>query len=140
MPLKRGRQFNPQPLPYQMQAMKEYFPQFKCEYRRRTKRLIWVGDLQPSDSSHRYTIKIDYKFRHPPHVSVISPDIDPNAPHMYRSKGTLCLYYPDDGDWSSEKLIAYTVVPWTAEWLKYYEFWCITGKWFGPEAPHQGNK
>ena len=29
-----------------------------------------------------------------------------------------------------------TIVPWTAEWIVFYELWKITGEWLGPEAPH----
>jgi hypothetical protein len=28
-------------------------------------------------------------------------------------------------------LLAYTVVPWTSEWLVFYELWLITGEWLG---------
>ena len=27
--------------------------------------------------------------------------------------------------------IADTIVPWTAEWLVYYEIWLMTGEWYG---------
>lgn len=33
-------------------------------------------------------------------------------------------------------LLAESVLPWTAEWLFYYEMWHVTGEWGGPEAPH----
>jgi hypothetical protein len=28
------------------------------------------------------------------------------------------------------------IIPWTAEWLVYYEIFKRTGQWIGPEAPH----
>lgn len=28
-------------------------------------------------------------------------------------------------------LIANTIVPWTSEWLFYYEIWLATGQWHG---------
>lgn len=28
------------------------------------------------------------------------------------------------------------IIPWTAEWLVYYELFKLDGKWLGPEAPH----
>ena len=29
------------------------------------------------------------------------------------------------------KLIANTIIPWTVEWLYYYELWQATGEWLG---------
>jgi hypothetical protein len=29
-----------------------------------------------------------------------------------------------------------TIIPWTAEWLVFYELWKISGKWMGPAALH----
>lgn len=33
-------------------------------------------------------------------------------------------------------LLAQSIVPWTAEWLFYYEMWQVTGAWGGDEAEH----
>ena len=41
----------------------------------------------------------------------------------------LCLYYP--GEWNSTMNISDTIIPWISEWLYYFEFWSITGKWCG---------
>jgi hypothetical protein len=27
--------------------------------------------------------------------------------------------------------ISDTIIPWISEWLYYFEFWCITGEWYG---------
>jgi hypothetical protein len=29
-----------------------------------------------------------------------------------------------------------TIIPWTAEWIVFYEIWRITGQWHGLAAPH----
>ncbi len=113
--------------------MRELFPQFK--YHRVSS--SWIGCLQPSSRSPQYKIRVQLK-GHIPHVYVLEPQIASNAPHIYkRDNNSLCLYYPKDNSWSSEKLLALTIIPWTAEWLRFYEIWCVTEKWFGPEAPHK---
>lgn len=138
MPLRAGKHVNPKTIGLQVGAMSQWFPQFS--YRRNRNCLIWTGDLKPRRESPDYQVQIKYSFRHHPRVYVLSPEISRNAPHTYRDENTLCLYHPYDNDWSAEKLIACTIVPWTVEWLRYYEIWCTTGKWFGPEAPHSGRK
>ncbi len=54
---------------------------------------------------------------------------------MY-SNGSLCLYYPEDFEWSDEVNLHETIIPWTAEWIVLYEEFLETGLWAGPEAPH----
>jgi len=130
-----GKQTQSKTMDYQIVGMRQRFPQFKY-FRQKG---YWIGELQPAFTS--YEIKIDYRVGLVPKVYVLKPDIQDDAPHIYRRAGkTLCLYYPYDGSWSSEKLIAHTIVPWTVEWLFYYESWCITDRWFGPEALHTGSK
>lgn len=130
--MKSGKRWKPKPIGLQVGIMSQLFPQFK--YHRSSN--SWIGNLKPSLESPEYKIRISFRIGYHPQVFVISPQISPSAPHVYRSNGSLCLYYPDDGSWSSEYFIAKTIVPWTAEWLRYYEIWQVTGRWFGPEAPH----
>ncbi len=33
-----------------------------------------------------------------------------------------------------------TIIPWTAEWLVFYELWKDTGTWQGAEAPHEDDE
>lgn len=136
MPLKSGKQWKPRPIGFQVGVMRELFPQFK--YHRTGS--CWIGQLQPTPKSPEYKIRIQYRVGYTPRVYVLSPEISPEAPHIYRADKALCLYYPKDSSWSSELLIATTIVPWIAEWLRYYEIWCVTGRWFGPEAPHSAPK
>ena len=49
-------------------------------------------------------------------------------PHVY-SNGDLRLYLP--GQWNESMLLADTILPWTSQWLLYYELWLITGHWVG---------
>ena len=32
-----------------------------------------------------------------------------------------------------------TIIPWTAEWLVFYELWQLTGEWYGAASPHGTN-
>lgn len=98
--------------------------------------LICEGIIRPDEHSPRYKIKIRYRFGSVPKVYVLEPDIQMNAKtHVYDDE-SLCLFFPKDHPWTDEKLISETIIPWTAEWLLYYELYLITGKWDGPEAEH----
>jgi hypothetical protein len=122
----------------QIFAMRCQFPQLK--YRRsRNQRPTWVGSLQPTDQSPQYKVKVVYAYPSEPKTWILAPSIACNAPHRYSDK-SLCLYYYKDRSWNSRMLIAKTIIPWTAEWLGLYEIWCLTGMWYGDEAPHTGEK
>ena len=119
----------------QVHAMRSYFPQFK--YKRVNQKPTWVGCLQPTVASPKYRVKVEYSSTYPK-VWVLSPSIT-DAPHRYPDK-SLCLYYPKDRSWTQKKYTHETIVPWVSEWLVFYELWCVTGVWYGPEAPHSGEK
>ena len=108
------------------------FPQFK--YRR--DKGCWVGSLQPTEYSPVYQVRIDYRLHTVPKAWVLSPSIRMNAKHLHADR-SLCLYWPPDNSWTPQTLIAETIIPWTAEWLIFYEHWQITDQWIGPEAPHR---
>lgn len=99
---------------------------------------IWRGELQPREMSPVYTVRISYRpgVGMTPKVKVLTPEIAKNAPHTYPG-GHLCLYWPKDMNWTERMFLADTIVPWTAEWLAFYELWEETGKWLGPESPHR---
>lgn len=103
-----------------------------------TNRLIWRTTLQPSELSLVYEIKIVYTLGQSPKVYVISPkplalaDGAHRLPHVYdHVKQQLCLYYGPAREWSPDKMIADTIVPWASEWLLHYEYWLVTGIWHG---------
>jgi hypothetical protein len=76
-------------------------------------------------------------------VTVLDPPVgrDPRGtgeppPHVYRlgyppDFPALCLYDPAAGEWSPEAYIAETIIPWTIEWLYWFEVWLLTGEWKG---------
>ena len=51
-----------------------------------------------------------------------------SLPHMFEN-GSLCLHLEED--WTTDMLLADTLVPWTSEWLIHYEIWRFTGVWYG---------
>lgn len=120
----------------QQYHMKLKFPGFKF-YKKDCSNIGWIGQLKPTVNSPLYTVKIKYSDYHPK-VYVLEPKILDNAPHRYED-GSLCLYYPKDMSYEETSIIADTIVPWTAEWLFYYEAWLKEGVWWGPEAPHHPN-
>lgn len=102
--------------------------------------LSFVGTLQVRDDLPEYKIKIRYRGSLSPYVTVLSPKLVENPPHVYPEGKRLCLYHPDNYRWTINKLIAKEIVPWTAAWIYFYEYWLRTGEWIGPEAPHGTSK
>lgn len=119
----------------QVHKLNKLYPQFKYS------RSIWIGEVKPTQYSIVYRIKIEYRVGFNPSVWVLSPVIDPTAPHLFKPENNLCLFDNRDGrkEWTSDDFICDTIVPWTFEWLKLYELWKVTGIWYGPEAPHNPN-
>jgi hypothetical protein len=126
----------PLPMAVQKMCIRERFPQFKHS----NMQGAWIGTLKPSENSPEYLVKVAYVLHNIPQVFVLKPKLHPDSPHIYKDSGALCLYYPEDRSWNSQKLLGNTILLWTAEWLYYYELWLATGQWFGPEAPHTDNK
>jgi hypothetical protein len=72
-----------------------------------------------------------------PNVVIVSPDLNELAqgrelPHVYSSAPVrLCLHHPESDEWSPERSIAETIVPWTYLWLFYFEEWLVSNDWKG---------
>jgi hypothetical protein len=90
--------------------------------------------LQPTAISQTYTVGVTYPAHGRPTVSVLDPPLhgrpdDPRLPHVYEGN-RLCLSLPDE--WTPNNLLGDTIIPWTAEWLMYYELWLATdATWLG---------
>ena len=41
----------------------------------------------------------------------------------------ICLYR--HREFTKDKFLANTIIPWTVEWLYFYEIWLATGEWCG---------
>jgi hypothetical protein len=96
----------------------------------RNRRLVWLGDVQPSPLSRKYRLVVELDGA-AVRVQVLPKLARPekvNLPHVFNGRD-LCLYF--EGEWDSDMALAETIVPWASEWLLHYEFWLITGKWGG---------
>lgn len=97
--------------------------------------LVALGDVQPTDRSATYKVRVDYRAGEPPEVTVLEPELVPREPggrlpHVYPGD-KLCLYTPFCPEWTPDMSLAHTIIPWIAEWLYYYELWHATGEWLG---------
>ena len=120
------------PLALQGRRLTDLFPDSHAEIRR--SRLTWIGELQPSPFSIRYTVGLEYQIPYRPKVQVVSPDLearDGKRPEHLHADDCLCLYFYPSREWYRGMLLADTVLPWTAEWLLHYEIWLATGEWCG---------
>jgi hypothetical protein len=96
----------------------------------------WRGQLQPHELSPAYDLSAQYTIPKPPKIKVLSPPINPQAPHLFDDDKSLCLYWPEEWRWHAHRMLADTILPWAALWLYFYELWLATGEWLGPSAPH----
>ncbi len=113
------------------------FPCFQCnQIKSTTTKLECLGTIQPTEHSMTYKLKLDYPVWGTPRMYVVEPEIIPAAKiHIYQ-EGPLCLYYPKETPWTNTLHISDTILPWTAEWLIYYELFKIRGEWLGKSALH----
>ena len=118
--------------------IQKYFNGFKCIVMDDS--LICTGIIQPTDFSLKYKIKIIYETYDNPKVYIKDPKIPYNKEiHMYEDT-RLCLYFPEDNSWNWTMNLHETIIPWTAEWLIFYELYQITGNWEHPAVSHTGTK
>lgn len=111
-------------------------------------KLIWKQRVRPSELSRTYDITVKYNGKIP-EVYLYNQGImtkeDEYIPHCFRRHYKnkedeyvkLCLYYPRYNEWSNDMFLSETVIPWTIDWLYYYELWRITGKWLGGGIEHE---
>jgi hypothetical protein len=132
----------------QLRAMAEQWPDFNGR-KLQNGTLMWIGPLRPK--AQLYAVSIIWKpgAMFLPHVMVNDPPLQPRPggtfaeiPHLIffeeaPEKSGLCLFDPDGRECSASDLIATTTVPWTAEWLAYYELWHLTGEWLAPSVGYE---
>ena len=116
----------------QMAYMRLVCRHFHCQVRHGV--LTCRGNVKPVDVSNDYAVRIEYSVGSRPKVWVEglpAREEEPTGrriPHRF-ADGTVCLYYGNE--WTSDKSIAQTIVPWLLEWLFFYEGWLATGEWQG---------
>lgn len=119
--------------------MKKSFPQFRLT--RTHGEFVWVGNVQPYQHGATYRLEIHFDGINHPRVYVREPRLEltpgqKTLPHVFADSGSLCLYYPPDGDWKLGDRLAKTILPWAMLWLYHYELWQVTGEWLGGGVPH----
>ena len=99
--------------------------------------LTWEFEARPSPLSRVYRLRIRQRKNYSPDVYVLSPNLNDLAdgrwlPHVYSQKpARLCLHFPKYDEWTFDKSIAETIVPWAYLWLFYFEHWLATDEWQG---------
>lgn len=96
--------------------------------------LVWRGSLKPTEYSATYEVVISHNLHERPLVYVARPHLrlvpGMRLPHVFRLN-LLCLHTLSRSVIASRQ-IADTLVPWSAEWLFFYEIWLASGgTWFG---------
>ena len=94
--------------------------------------------LRPTALSKEYDIKVTYDWRtEMVKIYVINEKLEvaknrKKLPHVYSHiEQQLCLFSPGRKEWTNQKLIANSIIPWASEWLFFYELWLPDGNWLG---------
>jgi hypothetical protein len=122
----------------QAALIRKHFPFLHCKFK--GAELMCSGEIMPSDFCDTYRILIRYPKGKVPRVNIVRPKIEPSAKiHMYPN-GALCLYDHRAAPWNANYNLHETIIPWTAEWLVFYELYKTHNVWLGPEAPHSADE
>ena len=117
-------------------ALMQSYPESSCFVHAGT--LTWEGDVCPTALSRTYRVTITYKKGFRPQVTVTGDDLPglnrSDFPHKFaidreNSSVEICLHLRHEFD--ASMLISDCIIPWTAEWLYFYEIWLATGEWCG---------
>lgn len=107
--------------------------------------LIYTFNASPSEFGRIYRCRLRLTLdARMPEVFVLTPDLKSLAatekiPHVYPHTGPetkLCLWWPKRREWMPQLGLTDTIIPWTVQWLWYFEDWLFTGEWEGGGAPH----
>ncbi|MEJ1937149.1 hypothetical protein WDZ92_43705, partial [Nostoc sp. NIES-2111] len=91
----------------------------------------------PNQFSRSYRCLLRIPVAGHPELFVLHPDPQKLAsgrrvPHIYPHDGVgtkLCLWLPKAHEWTTEMAMVESYLPWTAEWLDYFEEWLVTNQW-----------
>jgi len=111
------------------------YPDSECDIS--NNKLLWKGNLCPNPLSRIYQVKIEYTIHKRPQVIVYGDCIfntELMPPHVFKidrvkKEINICVHLP--AEFNSHILIVKTIIPWTIEWLYFYEMWLATGEWCG---------
>lgn len=119
-------------------ALSAAYKNASCSIDNKKNELLWSGKIKPTALSKEYTVILTYRLGNSPKVWVVGDELekldDINFPHKYDINAEnkmvqICLYRYSE--FNSHKLLANTIIPWTVEWLYFYELWLATGEWLG---------
>ena len=132
----------------QMVALCSIYKDSKCKIDKRKKQLFWYGTIKPTAFSKEYSVVMTYKLWESPQVWVLGEELEKldetDFPHKFDVNAEakmvkICLYR--HLEFNVYKFLANTIIPWTVEWLYFYELWLATGEWLGGgEHPGDGEK
>ena len=132
----------------QKAALCSAYKDSKCAIDRNKNELVWSGKIRPTALSKEYDVIITYHPGNSPQIWVVGDVLENldhiDFPHNYdidieNKMVRICLYRYSE--FTSSKLLANTIVPWTIEWLYFYELWLTTGEWLGGgEHPNLGKE
>jgi hypothetical protein len=123
----------------------------------RGRKLHFSFKIAPTPFARVYDCQLNLYDDKSPEVLVLSPDLTLLAegrslPHVYQHDGPgtkLCLWLPREKEWTPAMRLDETYLPWTAQWLDYFEEWLVTDVWSGggahptvlaaPRQPPKGN-
>ena len=119
--------------------LRRHFPQFDVKLVGNT--VFAKGNLITEEGGTSYKVEVTLTPWNSPAVRIVKPEIPVDQKlHIY-SDGTLCLYDWREQQWQKGWHLHEKIIPWTAEWLMFYELYLMTGKWVGKSAVHgSGNK
>jgi hypothetical protein len=122
------------PLAVRSFGLKRAFP--LSEYRLKNDKLFWKGTLQPTALSTPFEVVITCKQYASPEIWVYVGEVQDieSIPHKYETDKTnnrvrICLCLPSE--YETEWGFLTAIIPWTIEWLYFYEIWLATGEWRG---------
>ena len=100
--------------------------------------LLWRGTIKPTPLSLSYSVEVNYRIGEHPIVFVSGDNLknlnSPSFPHHFEifpaeNKVEICLYRYYE--FTKKDFLSATIIPWTIEWLYFYEIWLSTGIWCG---------
>lgn len=129
-------------------ALSSIYKDSKCNIDKRKKQLFWYGTIKPTVFSKEYNVIMTYRLWKSPQVWVLGDELEKldaeDFPHKFdidvgAKMVRICLYRYSE--FNVYKLLANTIIPWTIEWLYFYELWLATGEWLGGgEHPNVGEE
>lgn len=132
----------------QLAAMRQLWPDF-IGTKSSDGSMYWRGPLRPKACIYIITVFWNPKYMSLPYVVIEEPLLSPRPegtfaeiPHLLfneeePTRSGLCLFDPDEHQWTPSDLIAETTIPWASEWLAYYELWHMTGRWLAPNVGYE---